>query len=78
MGLFYVGHGLHEHSDAPTLIKEARADGVAIEKIANGETVAVTASPDGKTVYYFGPRESVGWFGTEAYLGKLSAPGAKQ
>ena len=37
-------------------------------------SVAVTCSADGKTVYYFGPKQYVKLFEAESYLGSLSVP----
>jgi hypothetical protein len=72
---FYVGHGLHERTglSVPSFVNEARADGVAIFRPGEGLRVAVTCSPDGKTVYYFGPQEMSGAYKNARFLGSLSA-----
>ena len=73
VGLFYVGHGLNsDNPQLPSLIQTAKADGVALAKY-KGKQCIVTSSPDGKTVYYFGPGALDTIPHTEQYLGKISA-----
>lgn len=75
VGLFYVGHGLHERDGLPGLVRSARADGIAsVAHESAGLSYVVTASPDGKTVYYYGPKRALPGFNTEVFLGSLKAP----
>jgi hypothetical protein len=76
VAVFYVGHGLHEKTGlgVPSLANEARADGVAILRTSSDAWgTAVTCSPDGKTVYYFGPQLMSSAFKSSTFLGSLSA-----
>ena len=68
----YVGHGLH--GPLPPLTESTNANGVSISPLAKEGTFTVTASPDGKSVHYFGPKGFAFLFKNEAYLGTLTAP----
>ena len=81
VGVFYVGHGLHQSGNLPTLpafISQARANGIATQEMhyqtGGAISIAVTCSPDGKRVYFFGPKEFQDNFRSQAYLATLTAP----
>jgi hypothetical protein len=90
VGVFYVGHGLHERTgfSLPSFVNQARANGVAslpgkFSNDADFGDIAVTCSPDGKTVYYFGPRELLAdrklqRYKIGDYIGSASVPDANK
>ncbi|WP_437186898.1 hypothetical protein SH668x_000265 [Planctomicrobium sp. SH668] len=70
LGLFYVGHGLHQQHSVdsfPTFSKSALADGIAIE-----QGKIYTTSPDGSQVHCWSMY--VGRNGVQ-YINSASVPG---
>jgi hypothetical protein len=70
-GLFYVGAGLAGHSSATPIENVAHGD-IVIPENHLGWT-AITSSPDGKTLYFYGHKGRVYIDKDFAYLGKLEA-----
>jgi hypothetical protein len=67
-GLIYVGHGLNNpgNDGARSFVNVAHAGGVAVAPVSQAPwNQVVTASPDGRTIYLWGPEgTSTGYVGT--------------
>lgn len=76
VGIFYVGHGLNSdrNLEFPSLVNTAKAGGVAIDKMADGSSIAITCSPDGKELYFFGPPEMMKAILLDRHLRTVKVP----